>query len=390
VSAVVDEELFDGGPPLGSLKALGIVQPAKRHVGHRAVGTVLVAWMPLALLATLQGLVNADGTARSFFADAAVHARFLVALPLLVLAEADAIYRFGRIACHFLLAGFVREKDQERYAQSVNTTRALLDSPIAALVTLLLAYGVVSLLIPNVRQFDVPSWHLRGDGRTLGLSPAGLWHWLISVPVLLVLFFGWLWRLFLWWRFLALMARLDLRLVPAHPDGAAGLKFVSSSIRGYRLLAFAIGAIVAGTEINRGLKMGAQPFAFRNEAIVVVIFILVLAVGPLSVFLAKLRTTKLQDDLEYGALAHAVGLQFERRWLHGPGRADPNALETQDFSAMTDLYQVVANVYSVKSLPFAWRDVTNIVVAALLPFVPVALMAVPLRDIVDALIKLLL
>jgi hypothetical protein len=389
-AAVVDEELFDGGPPLGALKALGVVRPAKRHVGHRALATILVGWVPLVLLTFIQGSADADGTARSFLTDAAVHARFLIALPLLVLAEADAIYRFGHIACHFLFAGLVREKDHERYAQAVSSTRTLLDSPAAALTTLLLAYIVVSLLIYNVQFFGVPAWHLAESGATFGLSPAGLWHWLVSVPLLLVLFFGWVWRLSLWWRFLALMSRLDLRLVPAHPDCAAGLKFVSSSIRGYRLLAFAFAAIVAGTEMNRTLRSGAEAFAFRNGAIGVLIVVVVLAVGPLAVFLSKLRAAKLRGDLEYGALAHDVGLQFERRWLNKSPGLDPNTLETQEFSAMTDLYQVVANVYNVKSLPFALNDVTGIVVASVVPFVPVALMAVPLKDIVEGALKLLL
>jgi hypothetical protein len=74
---------------------------------------------------------------------------------------------------------------------------------------------------------------------------------LVSVPLLLLLLLGWLWRVLLWWRFLWLTARLDLRLIPGHPDLAGGLMFVGSSLRSFWLLSFALGAIAAGTVANR-------------------------------------------------------------------------------------------------------------------------------------------
>ncbi len=64
-------------------------------------------------------------------------------------------------------------------------------------------------------------------------SLAGWWHLLVSLPLLLILFFGWIWRLALWARFLFLMSRLNLRLIPAHPDNVGGLKicqFVTSRL----------------------------------------------------------------------------------------------------------------------------------------------------------------
>jgi len=57
---------------------------------------------------------------------------------------------------------------------------------------------------------------------------------------------------------------------------------------------------------------------------------------------------------------------------------------------MTDLYQVVGNVYEIKDLPFGWRDLYNLVIMALLPFIPLAMMAVPLTQIFQGLMKLLL
>ena len=43
-------------------------------------------------------------------------------------------------------------------------------------------------------------------------------------------------RLLLWACFKFLMSRLDLKLIPGHPDHTGGLKFLSSSLRGFRLI----------------------------------------------------------------------------------------------------------------------------------------------------------
>jgi hypothetical protein len=210
----------------------------------------------------------------------------------------------------------------------------------------------------------------------------------VSLPVLLIIFFGWIWRLVLWARFLMLMARLDLRLIPSHPDHAGGLKFVSSSLRGFRLISFAMGAVVAGSIVNQVVRHGADPLAFRNYAIGITLLTLILFVAPLTVFLKKLRQTKKRGVFEYGALAGHVGTQFEMKWLKQT--PEEQALKAHDFSATTDLYSVAAKVYEMRDVPFSLKDLFPPVVAGLAPFIPVALMAVPLRVIIDGLVKLLL
>lgn len=62
----------------------------------------------------------------------------------------------------------------------------------------------------------------------------------------------------------------------------------------------------------------------------------------------------------------------------------------QHFSATTDLYQVVANVYEIKSVLVDLKDLIGVVVAALLPFLPVLLFEMPLEMILPDLVKLLL
>ena len=120
------------------------------------------------------------------------------------------------------------------------------------------------------------------------------------------------------------------------------------------------------------------------------IFLLVLFAGPLTIFLKKLRETKRRGVFEYGALAGAVGTQFEAKWLRQNGSLDQTSLGVQDFSATTDLYSVTANVYAMREVPFSVRDLIGpIVISAMLPFLPLALLAIPLKVIIQGLAKLL-
>jgi len=74
--------------------------------------------------------------------------------------------------------------------------------------------------------------------------------------------------------------------------------------------------------------------------------------------------------------------QFEWKWLHRADGLDEGVLEVPDFSATTDLYQVVANVYDMNTIPLDLKNLIPLIVATLLPFGPVVLMAVPPLDLI--------
>jgi len=227
-----------------------------------------------------------------------------------------------------------------------------------------------------------------GDGHALTLSAAGWWDTLISAPVLVVLLLGWLWRLGLWTRFLWLMSRLDLRLISAHPDGAGGLGFVGMSLQPLSVVAFALGAIIAGTVANRVLHDHLAILDFRYVVPIFAGLIVLLFSGPLLVFTDKLVQASRKGAFEYGALARAVGRQMETRWLNQ--KPTQEALDANDFSATTDLYAIVSNVYSMNLVPAGLKNLAVVAIGALLPFVPVVLAAVSPEVLIQKLTGILL
>jgi hypothetical protein len=66
------------------------------------------------------------------------------------------------------------------------------------------------------------------------------------------------------------------------------------------------------------------------------------------------------------------------------------ALDAPDFSAPTDLYSVVANVYTMNIVPLSLRNLALIVVATLLPFAPIELFAVSPIELLKRLVGVLL
>jgi hypothetical protein len=381
-------ELLAGGPPHRLQRSLGLIKPGDPKIARRAELVVLVGWVPLVALAVAQSLILRNQMAKYFLSDFAVYARSLVAAPLFILAEADCIPRLDRVARHFLQAGLIKEPDRARYDYAVTSTRRLLDSGLAELIVTILAYGLVAFLLINVPPDELPSWYwLKSDYQTLTL--AGGWNALVSAPLFILLFFGWLWRAFLWARFLWLMSRLDLHLIPGHPDHAGGLMFLGNSLRAFWLVSFALGAIVAGQVANRITLYGESLATFKHIVIGLVVLVLILFVGPLALFIGKLRETRRRGDFEYGALASEVGRQFEHECLNQERAANEKAPNKQDFSLHSNIYGVVANVYGMKDFPFGLRSLGLLIAVTLAPFAPVALMVMPLAEIIKDFAKML-
>jgi hypothetical protein len=390
VTAEMGDGLFDGGPPLWLHRSLGFIRPRRLRVSTRALCVALIGWAPLAALAAAEALILRRPMSMSFFSDFGAYARYLVALPALIFAVADCLPRLGCIVRHFVEAGIVTGADTVRFQAAVSSTRRLLNSRAAGVLAALLVYALILALLLRIPAAQLPEWYRLGARGFPDFSLAGWWHALVSLPLLLVLVFGWLWRLLLWGRFLALTALLNLQLIPSHPDRAGGLRFVSSSLRGFRLFCFAMGAVVAGAVANRVVHEGAALPAFKSLAIGLILFVLFVCVSPLTVFIVKLRDAKRRGMLEYGEFAGSVGRKFELKWLKQPGRPDPDTLEAPDFSAVIHLDLVAANVYEMRDVPFGTRDLFNVVTATLLPFLPVALLALPLDVIIPRLAKLVL
>jgi len=76
-----------------------------------------------------------------------------------------------------------------------------------------------------------------------------------------------------------------------------------------------------------------------------------------------------------------------KRWLLQGRQAGSDALEVPDFSATTDLYSVAANVRAINPFVLNLPVMAMLVVATLLPYVPLLFAVLPIDEIVGYTMK---
>lgn len=91
----------------------------------------------------------------------------------------------------------------------------------------------------------------------------------------------------------------------------------------------------------------------------------------------------------YGAFARAVGEQFERKWLDKSKNLDADVLTVSDFSATADLFGVVHNIDEIRIIPVGAVDIYAIVLAAVLPGIPVVIATLPFDVLLRAVMRML-
>jgi hypothetical protein len=352
----------------------------RREATRRIVLVVAVGWLPLFVLS----LIGVEAT--SFLRDVAVHARFLLAVPLFVAADYVVLPRLESMAQYFAATNLVPPSRRDEYEGLLASSRRLSSGVWPSGVLVLAVYALAIPLALFVPRDLLPLWQ-RG---TLagGFSMAGWWHLSISLPLLLGLLLAWLWRLGVWFRFLWRMSHMGLYLVAAHPDRAGGLQFLAYSPRILSTLALPIGIVVAGTLANKVIA-GASPIGHEATPIVTAAVTLLLFATPPLVFTRALLVAWRMGVYRYGDLAARAGEVFEARWFAEGKEVDADLLERPDFSATTDLYAIVANVYAMRTAIYDIPGLLSIVIATVLPFVPIWLSAIPFSTLVNHLVDAL-
>jgi hypothetical protein len=236
-----DFSLVLGGPLFQLFRRAHLEGDHLELLYRRLLVITLVAWLPLLLLGTL----GSSAGRLSFFHDVEVHVRFLIALPVLIAAELIAQSRLRPVVRRFVERRIVLPQDLPRFQQAIQSAIKLRNSIPLEVGLLLIVYTFGLWLWGSRIPIDPPTWYAMPGGRW-NLTPAGLWYVFVSIPVLQFILLRWYLRFFIWYRFLWQVSRLNLNLIASHPDRAAGLAFVGSSVYAFGPIVFAQGAMLAG------------------------------------------------------------------------------------------------------------------------------------------------
>ena len=186
-------------------------------------------------------------------------------MPLLIVAEIVVHRRMHLVVRQFLERNLIPESARERFDSAIASALRLRNSVPAELLLVALVYGVGVFIVWRVYTvLDTSTWHTLpadGGGR---LSAAGMWYAYVSL-LFQFLLLRWYFRIFIWLRFLWQVSRIDLNLLPIHPDRVGGLGFLSNTAYAFVPLALAHGAVLAGQIANRIFHLGAELLSFKVE-----------------------------------------------------------------------------------------------------------------------------
>jgi hypothetical protein len=373
----------DNEPPLRWLRGLGLVPKGGLGTGRRALLLALVSWLPIVIWAVMAGRLTTTDSGEPLLQHYGVHIRCLIAIPLLILAE-SALHRATlHFVPQFLSSGLVGPEQGAAFEQVIHRVRRLRDStlPWALVLGAALAWSIADQ--PDLRA-DAMSWAVGSDG-TLGFG--GWWMAYFVRPLFFALLLGWLWRLLLvtywFWR----VGKLGLALVPTHPDRTGGLAFVEKLPGAFSMVTFAVAAVIASRWAHDVLHHDALLQSFRQPAIAFLVLWTLLLLLPLLALAPVLLTARAQAIPAYSALVGEQGRLVHRRWIRREHVGDAPLLDAAEIGPVADAAAMYDAVKRMKVVPIGKASLVKIIVPMALPLIVVALLRIPVKDLLMTLLK---
>ena len=372
--------------PLRWQRKLGLVPDQGMGLVRRAVFFAALAWVPLAVWAFLHGRALPGSVAEPLLTHFGVNVRCLVAIPLLILAEGKMMNTTVAMARQFIRNGLVTEAQQGAFGALLRSVARMRDSslPWVFIVGATIAFILAD---PADPRHDALSWAVDDSGH---LEFGAWWFAYVSRPIFSVLLLGWLWRIVLAFILFRRISKLDLALVPTHPDRAAGLGFLELYPGAFSLVTFAVAAVVGSGWAHDVVYHGENVETIVRPLAIFTIAWTLLMLSPLLAFAPKLMTTKRQAKLDYGRLVGDQGRLVRRRWILGETIAKEEMLEPTGIGPVADAQTLYDAVTRIRMAPIGKAALGAVLVPILLPMLAVFAIQIPLKTLLMKLVKVLL
>ncbi len=282
------------------------------------------------------------------------------------------------------------QKKCHNFHEAIDSAIRWRDSILLEFGLLIFVYAVGPWLWRSQIALGTSTWYAIPEGGHLRLTPPGYWIAFVSVPIFQFILLRWYLRLFIWFRFLWQASRLNLNLIPTHPDRAGGLAFLGRSSYAFAPILFAQGAMLAGLIANRVLYAGESLLSFKMEAVGLIAVFMLAILGPLTVFTPKLTRAKRKGFADYGLLASRYVEEFEQKWVKGRGLLSDELLGSGDIQSLADLGNSYAVIGEMRAVPFGIRDMMRLAAVTAAPLVPLGLIIFSLEELLIRLVKVLL
>jgi len=385
-SAVKNFSIVVGGPVYDLLLRFHLVRQTLPNVWRRIVALMVVIWLPLLLLSLKQGLAFGHQVRIPFLYDLAMYGTFLLGLPLLLFAELVIDPPVRRAVSEFVDARLVPDQELPEFERILRRVQQIRDSWIPDVILLLLALFPLFLFQREWVAGVVTNWHTTSKG----LSTAGWWYAVVSTPLMRYIAYRWVFRYLLWAVLLSRISRLNLTLMPTHPDRAAGLNFLAMAQKYFGILLCALGWSVAGGVANTMLFEGATLGSFESRLVGFVVLSVTVGLLPLASLSPKLMKVREAGLLEYGRLAKAYTESFDRKWVHCAARPSDPMLGTPDLQSLADLGNSFSFIANMRKTPISRKLIQQLAGWTAIPLVPIIIFGTPVPELVQEVMKMIM
>jgi len=385
----IEFSVSDGGALLNALRRIGILGRNQPSLSRRILWMILLTWFPLLILTAFRGEAFPGKVQIPFVYDLIQHARFLIALPIALWAESYVSPKLKSVLQRFFDAKLVPEDDIPRFEKAISFARSLKDAVVIELLLLALSYLYMSLGLQRTLMPGLSSWYQSALGILEPKSPAEHWYRWVSLPIFIFIWLRWIWRQLVWSYLLFSLSRLKLRLKATHPDHAGGLAFISVGQRRFSVLVFAISTIASASIAEEIIFGGARLQSFESELTAFFIVCILIVMGPLIVFSPLMIRSKLRDWSKYGVLAAQYTYGFDEKWIQGNCPAGETLLGSPDIQSLADMKNSYEGISQMRTILPDRNSIIILLIAYVLPLIPLLTTIIPLREILSHLFKLL-
>lgn len=365
-----DFTLSAGGPFNRALQRMRL----QNKQGKLTVASLCITWLPLLILAIFEGTLYA-GSQLPFLKDIAMHARLLVALPLLIMIELTIDSKVYVVLKYLAEELMSLDERQKFLTTAFRRARKLTGSALTEIILLLIVIGAtVSFVgggVYGALEGGSTSWMTYTGAAGRQMTIAGYWAIFISIPIFQFLILRWLWRYIVWVILLFHLSKAKLNLMPTHADRAGGLGIIMIAQRSFNLIFVAGGVSISGRLIEQLLKHPDSFESIKRQGIAYIVISLVFLLVPLLFFMGKLFKTKNEGLIHMSNLGATMSRQFEREWVNDMPVEKKMEKTPVDPSMIFDYSGMYDSLQQLRTIPVTLRDIIGMVLILFVPFIPI-------------------
>lgn len=365
----------------------------QNHQAMLALAGICFAWLPLVILTAIEGTLY-DGASMPFLEDVAMHARILIALPVLILIRSVIDIKTTAVIKYMTDSLLDAEEQRKMLSVTLPRMRKLACSSLTEVILMLIIAASAFSLYQSGTYTELlggtTSWKIENTQDGSVISMAGKWAAFISIPFFQFLLLQWLWRYIVWIMLLYHFSKSPLKLLPTHADRSAGLGIIILAQRSFSFIFFAGSLVISGQLIVLIMNSPDAILMVQRVGIGYIILCLLMLLLPLLFFIGRLVKTKQKGLLLLSKLGTEMSRTFENDWLTDvpfekrieDRRVDPSM--AYDYSSMYDVLQ------QLRIVPVTVRDIISMAVSIAIPFLPILFVYFSAAEVLEKIIGLLM